>query len=105
MIEKMMLEVLDAPESVRITIDTELPALSGNISDTIEKLGNDEKISNTLYYMIGRSPDQGETVSDVWHVSNSCGCGIEIPTNVLLIEFINQITCRCKDAKIWIESY
>lgn len=105
MIEKMMLEVLDAPKSVRIIIDTNLPALCGNISDTIEEIGNGEKISDTMYYMIDRSPDQGETVSDVWHVSTSCGGGIEIPTNVLLIDFINQITCCCKDAKIWVESY
>lgn len=105
MIEKMMLEVLDAPESKRIIIDTELPALSGNTSDAIEELGWGEKISDTLYYMIDRSPDQGETVSDIWHVSNSCGGGIDIPTHALLMDFINQITDRCKDAKIWVESY
>lgn len=101
----MMLEVLDAPQSVRIIIDTNLPALSGNISDTIEELGNGEEISDTLYYMIDRSLDQGETVSDMWHVSNSCGGGFEIPTHQLLIDFIKQITCHCKDAMIWVESY
>lgn len=105
MIEEMMLEVLDAPKSVRIIIDTNLPALSNNISDTIEELGNGEKISDTLYYMIDRSPDQGETVSDVWYVSNSCGGGIEIPSHAILIGFIKRITDHCKDAKIWIESY
>ena len=105
MIEKMMLEVLDAPKSVRIIIDTNLPALSGNISDTIEELGNGEEISDTIYYMIDRSPDQGETVSDMWHISTSCGGGFEIPSHAFLIGFINQITCHCKDAKIWVESY
>ena len=46
MIEKMMLEVLDAPKSVRIIIDTNLPALCGNLLDTIEELGNGEEISD-----------------------------------------------------------
>lgn len=104
MIEKMMLEVLDAPKSVRIIIDTKLPALN-NPQETIENLGNGEEISDTLYYMIDRSPDQGETESDVWFVSNSCGCGFEIPSHALLLDFIKRITDHCKDAKIWVESY
>lgn len=104
MIEKMMLEVLDAPQRVRIIIDTKLPALN-NVQDTIEELGYGEKISDTIYYMIDRSPDQGETVSDMWHVSNSCGGGFEIPSNNLLLDFIEQITDHCKDAKIWVESF
>ena len=104
-IEKMLLEVLDAPKSVRIIIDTNLPALCGNLSGTIEELGNGEEISDTIYYMIDRSPDQGETVSDMWHVSTSCGGGFEIPSHKLLIDFIAQITDHCKDPKIWVESF
>ena len=104
MIEKMMLEVLDAPKSVRIIIDTKLPALYYP-QETIENMGNGEEISDTLYYMIDRSPDQGKTASDMWHVSNSCGGGLEIPSNALLLDFIERITDYCTDAKIWIESY
>lgn len=105
MIEKMMLEVLDAPESVRIIIDTKLPALSGDISDTIDELADGEEITDTIYYMIDRSPDQGETVSDMWYVSTSCGGGFAFPSNKLLLDFIGRITSRCKDAKIWVEPY
>lgn len=104
-IEKMLLEVLDAPTSVRIIIDTNLPALCGNLSYTIEELGDGVEISDSMYYMIDRSPDQGKTVSDMWHVSNSCGGGLEIPSNALLLDFIERITDHCKAAKIWIESY
>lgn len=105
MIEKMMLEVLDAPTSVRIIIDTRLPSLIGNISDTIESISNGEEIWDTLYYMIDRSPDCGMTKSDMWHVSNSCGGGLEIPSNALLLDFIERITDHCKDPKIWVESF
>lgn len=104
MIEKMMLEVLDAPNSVRIIIDTNLPALN-NPQETIENLSDEEEISDTLYYMIDRSPDQGETVSDVWHVSASCGGGFEIPSNKYLLDFIERITKYCKLPEIWVESY
>lgn len=105
MIEKMMLEVLDAPKSVRIIIDTNLPALCGNLSDTIEELDNGVEMSDTMYYMIDRSPDQGETVSDMWHISTSCGGGFEIPTNAMLLSFVKLITDHCKDPKIWVESF
>lgn len=105
MIEKMMLEVLDAPKSVRIIIDTNLPALCGNLSDTIEELDNGVEMSDTMYYMIARSPDQGETVSDMWHVSTSCGGGFEIPTNAMLLSIVKLITDHCKYPKIWVESF
>ena len=104
MIEKMLLEVLDAPKSVRIIIDTKLPALD-NPQETIENMCNGEEILDTLYYMIDRSPDQGKTESDVWYVSTSCGGGFEIPSNRILLDFIKRITDHCKDPKIWVESF
>lgn len=100
-----ILQVLDAPTELRIIIVTHLPALCSNITDTIEELAYGEKISDTLYYMIDRSPDNGETASDMWVVSNSCGGAIEIPSHTLLLDFVEQITSHCPDAKIWVEGY
>lgn len=105
MIEKMILEVLDNPLCVRLIVDTKLPSLCNNLSDMIEELGNGEDISDTIYYMIDRSPDQGGIVSDMWHVSNSCGGGFEIPSHSLLLSFVEQIVRRCPKSEIWVESY
>lgn len=91
MIEEMILEVLDAPKKLRIIIDTQLPSLCD--------------ISETLYYMIDRSDDCGETVIDKWHISSSAGGMVEIPTHGQLLDFVEQITRHCPDAKIWVEDY
>lgn len=103
MVEKMILEVLDTPKELRLIIDTEIPTLcvKGTDSTPVEGI----EVSDTLYYMIDRSPDMGETISDVWRVSASEGGWYEIPTHQKLIDFINQILAKCPFANIWVESY
>lgn len=103
-IERMMLDVLDAPNSLRVIIDTKLPTIDST-PEAIESLSYGEEFPDTLYYMIDRSPDQGETASEMWKVSASSGGWFEIPAHALLLKFVKRITNECPNAKIWVESY
>lgn len=101
----MVLEVLDKPHTLRIIVDTQLPTLAGDSEYNLDEIRYGEDFSDTLYYMIDRSDDMGETVSDKWHITNSCGGAIVVPTHALLLDFIERITSHCPDATIWVETY
>lgn len=91
MIEKMILEVLDNPKDKRIIVGTKLPSL--------------DEFSPRLYYMIGRSPDCGDTIADMWFVTPSIGNEITFKSHELLLEFIMKLDDACKDLKCYVESY
>lgn len=103
-IEQMVLDVLDDPTGLRIIVDTKLPALLDGSID-VHKMIMDDVVEESLYYMIDRTSDCGQTVSDEWHITNSVGGGLVIPTNGWLVIFIENLLHRCKDAVVHTESY
>lgn len=105
MIERMILEVLDAPKGKRIIIDTDMPTLRGTLTDEMTALKLGIRFKESLYYMIDRTNDCGVTESDRWHISTPCDGYLEISTNEMLLKFIDRIKTTCPDAAIWIESF
>lgn len=99
-----MLEVLDAPTKLRIIVDTKIPALT-DIAMTIENLTDGNDIEDTMYFMIDRTNDVGITESKEWYVSSSCSECFTIPTNAMVLDFIDNVVRKCNDAKVWVETY
>lgn len=78
-LQECMLEVLDNPKEKRIIVETNIPSL-GHIGETI-------------YYMIDKSTDCGDTVIKglEWQVTNNEGAGTEAPDNRSVILLGNYI--------------
>lgn len=91
MIEQLLLTVLDAPTEKRIVIETDLPVFD----DT----------DDNLCYMIDRSPDQGDTVSDKWHVSTNVGSLRTFDSHKGVLSLVNKIISATNEAEIRIESF
>lgn len=91
MIEQLLLEVLDAPTEKRIVIETDLPVF--------------DDVDNNLYYMIDRSPDQGDTTSDKWHVSTNVDSLRTFDTHKEVLSLAKKIMAAANEADIRIESF
>lgn len=91
MIEQLLLEVLDAPTEKRIVIETDLPVF--------------DDVGSNLYYMIDRSPDQGDAASDKWHVSTNFGSLRTFDTHKEVLSLAKKIMAAANEADIRIESF
>lgn len=60
---------------------------------------------DNLYYMIDRSPNQGDTASDKWHVSTNVGSLRTFDTHKEILSLAKKIMAATNEADIRIESF
>lgn len=101
---EMLLEVLDAPTKNRIIIQTQIPT-----SFDYEEVANLDDFdydnpTSTVYFMIDRSEDAGETVCDKWQISSNNNDWWVSSSSEKVADFIIHIATSCV-ARVYVESY
>ena len=103
---EMLLEVLDAPTECRIIVQTPIPTASDYGKKMKIELGDfdyDDPIS-TIYFMIDRSEDMGETACDKWQITSNNNDWLESSSSVKVADFIMHIVTSC-NAKVYVEGF
>lgn len=101
---EMMLEVLDAPTECRIVVETPIPTSSycAKIANLDDFDYNDP--TSTVYFMIDRSEDAGETACDKWQITSSNNDWWASSSSTKVADFIMHIATSCV-AKVYVEGY
>lgn len=101
---EMLLEVLDAPTECRIIVQTPIPTASDYKKKT--ELGDfdyDDPTS-TIYFMIDRTEDMGETACDKWQITSNNNDWWVSSSSTKVADFIMHIVTSC-DAKVYVEGF
>ena len=101
---EMLLEVLDAPTECRIIVKTPIPtAFEYEKKTELGDFDYDDPTS-TIYFMIDRSEDMGETACDKWQITSNNNVWLESSSSVKVADFIMNIVTGC-NAKVYIDGF